>query len=240
MFDLPTKTPTPAILFTLGTLYASIRVDQKQFLYLHKILTKKETNWIRRTLTALKDLNLGWYSSIKEKLLLYKLNDNFDQIKSTTYASWKQQVRVAIENRNKEKLLNECYKTKNGLTTAKTKTSKILQEIEKSDYTRRTCQLINKCTKNESKLLIMAKFGMLECGKNYKGTIKEICTTCNVSDDEEHRMNYCIKYKETNYHNDNEKIPFKTIFSSDISIVKNIFPMIERVWSVKMGHGSMR
>ena len=81
---------------------------------------------------------------------------------------------------------------------------------------------------------------MLECGKNYKGTIKEICTTCNVSDDEEHRMNYCIKYKETNYHNDNEKIPFKTIFSSDISIVKNIFPMIERVWSVKMGHGSMR
>ena len=86
----------------------------------------------------------------------------------------------------------------------------------------------------------MANFGMLECGMNYKGTIREICMTCNVSDDEEHRLNHCIKYRESNYYDENEKIPFKTIFSGDISEVKNVFPMIERVWNVKLGHGSMK
>ena len=240
MFDLPIKTPTPAIIFTLGTLYTSIRVDQKQLLYLHKILTKDETNWMKRTLMSLKDLKLGWYTRIKDKLLQYKLNDNFEQIKSITYANWKHQVKAAIEKRNKEKLLNECYKTENGMTIPKTKTSAIVKQIEKSDYKRSTCPLISKLTKNESKLLLIAKFGMLECGKNYKGTIKENCTTCNVYDDEEHRLNHCIKYRELNYHDADEKTPFKTIFSNDISEVKNIFPMIEQVWNVKLGHGSMK
>ena len=35
LFDLPMKTPTPAVLFTFGILYTSVRVDQQKLIYLH-------------------------------------------------------------------------------------------------------------------------------------------------------------------------------------------------------------
>ena len=41
-------------------------------------------------------------------------------------------------------------------------------------------------TKRETKMLIIARFGMLECGKNFKGTMNEICLNCNTRDTEEH------------------------------------------------------
>ena len=93
--------------------------------------------------------------------------------------------------------------------------------------------------KHECKVLIIARFGMLECGKNYRGTLTEQCTTCNQNDTEEHRLNSCTKYEDTNYLNDPEKIPFDTIFLSNVESLRTIIQRIESVWNVKSGHGTM-
>ena len=39
---------------------------------------------------------------------------------------------------------------------------------------------------------------MLECGTNYKGTMSETCRTCGVIDNENHRLNDCSVYNDTN------------------------------------------
>ena len=80
---------------------------------------------------------------------------------------------------------------------------------------------------------------MLECGINYKGTLKPTCETCNTSDDEEHRMNDCIKWKCTDT-NGNEKVSFKDIYSNDINTIRSIMAKIETVWNTKNAHGTMR
>ena len=80
---------------------------------------------------------------------------------------------------------------------------------------------------------------MLECGINYKGTLKPECDTCKCNDDEEHRLNHCIKFKELNYYNDVDKIPFENVHSEDIMILKPIIERIGKVWNVMNGHGTM-
>ena len=42
LLSLPTATPSVAVVFSLGVLYASCRVDQTQFMYLHKVLMKND------------------------------------------------------------------------------------------------------------------------------------------------------------------------------------------------------
>ena len=55
-------------------------------------------------------------------------------------------------------------------------------------------------TKQETKTILMARFGMLVCGANYEGTESLQCTTCNLLDNEDHR-----------FYNEIEKIPFKLL-----------------------------
>ena len=40
MLGLPKTTPTAAVMYATGALYASVRVQAKQLIYLHKILRK--------------------------------------------------------------------------------------------------------------------------------------------------------------------------------------------------------
>ncbi len=63
---------------------------------------------------------------------------------------------------------------------------------------------------------MISRFGMIECGKNYKGTLDEICKKCSNIDDEDHRLNYCEKFRETNRFNDDVKIDFREIYSNDV------------------------
>ena len=87
--------------------------------------------------------------------------------------------------------------------------------------------------------MIIARYGMLECGKNFHGTIHQTCATCNVLDDEEHRLNFCTKYFSINFCNEIEKLPFNTIHSHDIVKLRAIIERISAVWNVKVGHGAM-
>ena len=86
---------------------------------------------------------------------------------------------------------------------------------------------------------MIARYGMLECGKNFKGTMSEMCSKCNCLDDEEHRLNVCQEYSRMNHRDNPIVINFDAIFSDKIDTIKLINARIETVWNVKRCHGSM-
>ena len=74
------------------------------------------------------------------------------------------------------------------------------------------------------------------------GTTKEVYlrhVQSNQILDENHRLNYCIRFRETNLYDTDEKVDFSEIFSTDINTLRNILPKIEGVWNVKNAHGTM-
>ena len=210
-----------------------------QLLYLHRILNKEETHWTKKILTELEQLNLGWYKGIKTTLSKYQLEENFETIKNIRAIEWKSQVIAATEKCNQKRLLEECYKKEDNKNVPKTKTAHIISKLESNEYKREPCKEIMSLTKRETKMLIIARFGMLECGKNFKGTMGEICLNCNTRDTEEHRLNECSNYLNVNYVDHDENIPFSSIYSEDLTILKPIMKRIGTVWNLKTGNGSM-
>ena len=81
---------------------------------------------------------------------------------------------------------------------------------------------------------------MLECGRNYKGTHRITCEQCNQIDDENHRLNNCVKWKLRNLHDTREKLDFNIVYSNDISILRGIIAKLDNVWNNKTAHGTMR
>ena len=86
----------------------------------------------------------------------------------------------------------------------------------------------------------MARYGVLECGKNYKGTMRETCDTCNCIDDENHRLNHCIKWKSVNLHESKEKLDFTQLYSNLLVDIRNVTNVIEKAWNTHTANGSMR
>ena len=239
LFDLPIHIPTPALHYTLGTLYTKSRVDQRRLNYLHKLLCKDSSQWPRKTLQILEDLDIGWSRGIKSTLTEYNLPTDFQIIKSIHSNEWKAKVRTEIETNNTKRLIKDCQKTTDGMQTTKTKTAKIYDEIVKRTYKRNTREEILKSTKYEAKTIMIARFGMLECGKNNKGTMKETCDQCYCQDNETHRLNYCPKWRDINFYDCTEKADFELIYSSDIVTLSNICEKISKVWNTKSAHGTM-
>ena len=121
----------------------------------------------------------------------------------------------------------------------KTKTKHIVEKITSDAYEMGPCQVAIKCTKQETTTLTIARFHMLECGTNLKGTMREVCNVCSVTDNENHRLNHCKKFKTTNRYLNREKINFDDIYSCDINVVKRAIKAIEQVWNTKSAHGTM-
>ena len=130
LFDLPIRTPTPAIIYAFAKLKTSIRVDKKQLLYLHRIVTRKNDHWTKKTLLILQKLNMGWYKQIMLTLTKYNLERNLETIKNIPFPIWKSQVVVATKKKHKEMLIEDCYKKEGNINTVKTKTSFILKNLE--------------------------------------------------------------------------------------------------------------
>ena len=80
---------------------------------------------------------------------------------------------------------------------------------------------------------------MLECGKNYKGTLSETCSLCICLDDENHRLNVCPRWEKTNFYNDQDKVDFEKIYSNDMSDVRRVIIAIRKVWNTENAHGTM-
>ena len=239
LFDLPIHIPTPALLFTFGILYTESRVELSQILYLHKILNREQTHWTLRALAKLESKNIGWFKNITGILNKYGLETNFQSIRNTPQPEWRRKVTREVEKKNTERLKKELCKPDKGTLTLKTKTASIAKYLSEQSYNRKPQHEIINCTKYETKTLIIARYGMLECGTNYKGSMKEICERCKVVDDENHRLNYCEKYRDINFWDADEKEDFNLVYSRDINEIRNILPKINKVWNTKNAHGTM-
>ena len=90
----------------------------------------------------------------------------FHQITSNSTIEWKNKVKKTIEERNKNRLLEDCHKKENGTLVVKSKTAHIIDRIENPSYQRKPLNVILQLTKQETKTLIIARYRMLECGRN--------------------------------------------------------------------------
>ena len=95
-------------------------------------------------------------------------------------------------------------------------------------------------TKHETKTLLIARYGMLECGKNFKRTLKERCDQCDAIDNENHRLNFCVKLRALNFYDADYRVEFDDIFSNDVEVLRNMILAIGKVWNTKNAHGTMR
>ena len=238
MFDLPAHTPTPAITYSFGLLYTNHRIAKKKLMYLHKILNKRDETWLKRTLMTLINLNIGWGKNILETLANYDLPTNLETIKEVTKRQWKQIVKERVEVKNKIQLYDDLHKKENGEKVPKTKTKHIIQRLDSHAYQRAPTSELLHCTRQETKTIMIARFGMLECGKNFKGSINETCLSCNKFDDESHRLNYCEKFQESNLFGSDNKVNFNDIYSDNIDVIKSVITHIEKLWNVKTAHGN--
>ena len=121
----------------------------------------------------------------------------------------------------------------------KTKTAKILEATRKTTYQRGANNILFKCTKQETKTVMIARFGMLECGKNFKGSLSEPCTTCYSIDDEDHRLNHCVKYRAINFCDSDEKVDFQKIYTEDVSELRELLGKLSKVWNTYNSGGTM-
>ena len=165
------------------------------------------------------NLNTGWTTQIKAKLSEYGLEQNLNLIKSKSRPQWKREVNTAVESINKERLREECYELKWGVPKAKTKTAFLIGKVDSEHYKRNLMDPIKRLSRCEAKLLILARFHMLECGKNFKGTLPEICPSCDVTDDEQHRLNYCTRFNEINLSDKLTKVNFDDVTVGKIYLV---------------------
>ena len=241
MFGLPTTTPTPAIIFATGTVYASLRVDMKRLLYLHKLLQKESGNWARLTLDLMDQNNVGWAKSIRTTLQSWGLEEQWDLIAQKTQREWKSQVEEAAERLNKERLKADCLIKERGELRAKTKSKTIIQELEKSDYKRKPLDIMSYGSAVVARALIMGRYGMLKCKSNFsRGSGKKLCDVCNVTDDEDHRVNHCTVYESMNRCHSDSKIDFNGIYSDDLNESLKVVRAILELWDLGIGRNEIR
>ena len=237
LFSLPTTTPTAAIIFSLGLLYTTQSVDQKRFLYLHKLLNLENDHWNKQMLLHLHTTNSGWAKNIILKLTEYGLESNWDTIKTKTKNEWRASVNKAVNERNKNRLIENCTtKTTTGIKI-NTKTKETHTRLTSEQYNRQPLQELHHGNKQRTKTIILARHRMLECGKNYKGTMSERCRSCKVTDDENHRLNECTMFDNASL---NPECNFDDIYSTENDVIDNIVRRLEKVWELRYANGRMR
>ena len=66
-----------------------------------------------------------------------------------------------------------------------------------------------------------------------------MCVSCNVIDDENHRLNHCVKYRDFNRCDNDAKVDFSDVYSDDPKILRAIFNEISKVWNLRNANGVM-
>ena len=93
--------------------------------------------------------------------------------------------------------------------------------------------------KQRTRTVFLAQNGMLECGRNMKGTILETCSECNETDDEQHRLTTCKKWSDLN-NNHGSDVNFNDIYSEDKETLDRIVAKICTVWETRFANGRMK
>ena len=133
----------------------------------------------------------------------------------------------------------QCKNVKNDEISVKTKTAFVHEQLTEQ-YVRKPPKEILKSTRQKARAIVLARAGMLECGKNFKGKMPERCTVCGSIDDEDHRMNHCVRWKNNNRCEMLEKIPFSNVYSDQSEILDIVLKEIEKVWMLDFGSSGMR
>ena len=161
-------------------MFTNIRIDKKKLIYIHRIIGKSETTWTRMVLHVLEGLNLGGYKDIQDILTTHNLPTSFTEIKSMTKRQW---IRLVNEKTNKRRLYNKCHEIDNWEPIPKTKTATIISHITEESYTRKPLEELTQLTKVQTKAILIARYGMLECRKNCEGTMSATCTMSCIQTD---------------------------------------------------------
>ena len=242
ILNVPRTTPSVAIRFVTGTLYADIRIDERQLMYLQKILKREESHWTHHLLKTLDMHSIGWAQQIRIKLREYELDEDWERIRNKGEAVWKRQVKQAIEKRHKAKLHEECHSVRGDKICEKTKTLTIIPSIESDDFNRTHDYGLKTLTRIKARAIIMGRYMMLDCANNFENKYgSKKCDVCNVIDDEIHRIIYCPKWKSINYCDNDEqaKIDFSLIYSDKKSDLEETADVILSIWDLKNGKNSM-
>ena len=221
LFNLPTTSPNVSIVYSFGLLYITQVIDKKQFIYLHKLLTRIEPHWTHRYLKYQKTHNIAWAKQITNKLTEYDLETNWDMIRRMTPNEWKEKVRVAILKKNGQKLIENCTSLNGQDVKIHKKTKHIYEKLTNDRYKGTPIDALVQANKQRTRTVFLAQNGMLECGRNMKGTILETCSECNETDDEQHRLTTCKKWSNLNSNHDTS-IHFHDIYSEDAERLNRI------------------
>ena len=237
LLDVPKTTPTPAIWYVTGSLMTSILIDKRQLLYLKTILDLPEQDNNKKMLFCLQTDDIGWSNQINQKLEEYQLTYSWDEIKGMTFANWKRIVTIATEKKNKERLIDMCYDNKG----EKRKTKNILRILEDKNYARNPRMDILCKSRYRSRIQLMSMFGMLDCAKNFKnGYNGHLCNNCGVMDDENHRINFCTKYRGINLCDSLVKFDFRCIYSKNQESIERAIDVVDNLWNLTNGRNEMR
>ena len=181
--------------------------------------------------------DIGWPKQINQKLEEYELDYSWEQIKNMKYASWKRIVTLATEKKNTKKLIDMCYDGKG----EKRKTKNIIEILNDKNYVRKPRMDILCKSRYRSRVQIMSMFGMLDCANNYKyGNKGELCSVCNTTDNENHRINFCTKFSGMNLCNSLVKFDFSSIYSMNHETVDRAIDVVGSLWNLRNGKNEMR
>ena len=241
LIGLPRTTPSVAVRFVTGTLYMKVQIDIRQLLYLHKVLQRETSHWTHHVLLLLDGLSIGWASQIRERLVEYDLERDWQKVKEQTKAQWKTNVMTAAEQRNKDLMIEECHSVRDGSYKEKTKTKNLTALLESETYKRGQCVELMSLDKMRAKTIIMARYGMLNCANNFENMFgNKTCGTCKVIDDEMHRINSCKLWQDINKFNSTEKFVFGDVFTGDRNVLKEAADVILSIWNIEKGQNCMK
>ena len=63
---------------------------------------------------------------------------------------------------------------------------------------------------------------------------------CDIVDDENHRMNHCIKWKDINMYGTEHEINFDAVYTNEIDTLKQISGLIQSIWNLENNKNEMK
>ena len=240
MLGLPKTTPTAAVMYCTGAMYASVRIEAKQLIYLQKILQKPEGHWTKQTLYSTKEKDTGWAKQVEALLETWQLEKDWEAIKRKSIKTWKIEVSKAAEVTNLKRLRNECYSRSRGEEKIKTKTRRIIAQLDNPLYKRKPEAFMNE-NKLIAKVYVMGRYGMLKCASNFSaGYGGKDCGHCGGIDNEDHRINYCELYRDINQCDRADKVDFEKLYSESNYESMPVVGKILELWDLGNGRNCMR
>ena len=165
---------------------------------------------------------------------------DWDIIVNIPTNTWKTTVKAKAEEMNRKKLREDLFTKSRGEDKQKSKTKSILDQIDDPSFTRKPTEFLNQSVL-VGRAIFMGRYGMLECAANFENKYGgKQCRTCNVIDNESHRINSCKVYESTNLCNSPEIMNFDFIYSNETAKCMKVVEKILMMWDLVNRKNAMR